>query len=58
MMIQILINHLNGVVDKLAKKHMVSKEQVRITYEFYQFYYYIDEGKESFKYELDLKKFL
>lgn len=50
---QILIAALNAKIDELSKKHMVSKEQIRISYEFYKFYYYVDKGNESFKYELN-----
>ena len=41
---QLLIAHLNKLIDDLAKKHYVSKEQIRISYEFYQFYYYVDNN--------------
>lgn len=51
---QLLIAHLNKLIDDLAKKHFVSKEQIRISYEFYKFYYYVDKGTETYKRELDL----
>jgi len=51
---QILIAALNKKIDELAKKHFVSKEQIRIAYEFYEFYYYVDKGNETTKYQLDL----
>lgn len=51
---QLLIAALNAKIDELAKKHMVSKEQIRIAYEFFKFYYYVDKGKETFKYELSI----
>lgn len=51
---QLLIAALNKKVDELAKKHFVGKEQIRIAYEFYEFYYYVDKGKETLKYTLEL----
>ena len=50
---QILIAALNSKIDELSKKHFVGKEQIRITYEFYQFFYYVDRGKETTKHELN-----
>ncbi len=51
---QLLIAALNKKVDELAKKHFVSKEQIRISYEFYEFFYYVERGNETIKYQLEL----
>jgi len=51
---QILITHLNKIIDEIAKKHFVRKEQVVISYEFYKFYYSVTIGQNTIKRELEL----
>ncbi len=51
---QILITHLNKLIDEIAKKHFVSKEQVIISYEMYTFYYTVKMGNNEIKRELEL----
>ena len=51
---QILLTHLKQKVDELAKKHMVDKDKVKITYEDYQLFYYVDKGIEIEKRFLDI----
>jgi predicted transcriptional regulator len=51
---QILIAALNKKVDELAKKHIVDKDKVKITYENYQFYYYIERNGQMEKRILEL----
>jgi len=42
---QILIMQLNIKIDELAKKYMTDKANIAISYENYQFYYYVNMGK-------------
>ena len=51
---QILIAALNKKIDELAKKHIVDKDKVKITYENYQCYYYIERKGQLEKRILDL----
>jgi hypothetical protein len=51
---QLLIAALNKKVDELAKKHLVDKDKVKITYENYQLYYYINRGNEVEKRILEI----
>jgi predicted transcriptional regulator len=51
---QILIAALNKKIDELSKKHIVDKDKVKITYENYQFYYYIERNGQLEKRVLDL----
>ncbi len=51
---QLLIAALNKKVDELAKKHLVDKDKVKITYENYQLYYYIQRGNEVEKRILEI----
>lgn len=51
---QLLIAALNKKVDELSKKHLVDKDKVKITYENYQLYYYIQRGNEVEKRILEI----
>lgn len=51
---QLLIAALNKKVDELAKKHLVDKDKVKITYEKYEFYYYIERNGQMEKRRLEL----
>jgi hypothetical protein len=51
---QILLTHLKLKVEELAKKHVVDKDKVKITYEDYQLFYYIERGTEVEKRFLDI----
>ncbi len=51
---QILLTHLKLKVEELAKKHLVDKDKVRITYEDFTLYYYIERGQEVEKRFLDI----
>jgi hypothetical protein len=51
---QILLTALRQKVEELAKKHLVDKDKVKITYENYQLYYYIERGQEIEKRFLDI----
>jgi hypothetical protein len=51
---QILLTHLKLKVEELAKKHLVDKDKVKITYEDYTLYYYIERGTEVEKRFLEL----
>lgn len=51
---QLLIAALNKKVDELAKKHLVDKDKVKITYENYQLHYYITRGNEVEKRILEI----
>ena len=42
---QILIMQLNIKIDELAKKYMTDKANIAISYENFQFYYYVNMGK-------------
>lgn len=44
---QILIMHLNIKIDELAKKYFTDKANIAISYENFQFYYYVNIGKEN-----------
>ena len=44
---QILILQLNIKIDELAKKHFTDKSNISISYENFQFYYYVDMGKDN-----------
>ena len=51
---QILLTHLKLKVEELAKKHVVGKDKVKITYEDFTLYYYIERGTEVEKRFLDI----
>jgi hypothetical protein len=51
---QILLTALKQKIEELAKRHVVDKDKVKITYENYQLYYYIDRGNEQEKRFLDI----
>ena len=51
---QILLTHLKIKVEELAKKHLVDKDKVKITYEDFTLYYYIERGTEVEKIFLDI----
>ena len=44
---QILIMQLNIKIDELAKNNMTDKANVAISYENFQFYYYVNMGKAN-----------
>jgi hypothetical protein len=51
---ELLIMQLNKKIADLAKKHCVDKDQIKITYEDYQLYYYVTKGVEVQKIVLDI----
>lgn len=51
---QILLTHLKLKIDELAKRHLVDKDKIKITYEDYTLYYYIERGNEVEKRFLDI----
>jgi hypothetical protein len=51
---QILLTHLKLKVEELAKKHLVDKDKVKITFEDFTLYYYIERGQEIEKRFLDI----
>jgi hypothetical protein len=44
---QILIMSLNIKIDELAKKYHTDKSNIAISYENFQFYYYVNLGKHD-----------
>lgn len=42
---QLLIMQLNLKIDELAKKHMTDKANISISYENFQFFYYVNMGQ-------------
>ena len=51
---QILLTHLKLKVEELARKHQVDKSKIKITYEEWQLFYYVDLGTEVQKKLLDI----
>ncbi len=51
---QILLTHLKLKVEELARKHQVDKDKIKITYEDFQLFYYVDLGNEIQKRFLDI----
>ena len=51
---QILLTHLKLKIDELSKRHLVDKDKIKITYEDYQLFYYIERGNEIEKRFLDI----
>ena len=44
---QILILQLNIKIDELAKKYFTDKVNISISYENFQFFYYVNMGKQN-----------
>lgn len=51
---QILLTHLKLKVEELARKHQVDKDKIKITYEDFNLYYYVDLQTEVQKRILDI----